>query len=71
LRIYQFRSICGNECPAKKEATESSGHICRVLTRSEKEIPGIWAAVGFLCRAAVFSRKALLVDKHLNIRIKK
>lgn len=24
-----------------------------------RKMPGIWAAVGFLCRAAVFSRKAL------------
>lgn len=62
LRIYQFRSICGNECPAKKEATEPSRAYMGVdwqILEVRRKIPGIWAAVGFLCRAAVFSRKAL------------
>lgn len=41
------------------------------ILEMRRRIPGIWAVAGFLCRAAVFSRKALLVDKYLNIKVKK
>ena len=41
------------------------------ILEMRRRIPGIWAVAGFLCRAAVFSRKAILVDNYLKIRVKK
>lgn len=60
----------------RKEATEPSGHICRSvdwqILEVRRKIPGIWAAVGFLCiEQQYFQGRLYLVDKHLNIKSKK